>query len=44
LNNGYTDNFLRVRCVVPRVLSNTLTDARLLGFADDGALLAALED
>jgi threonylcarbamoyladenosine tRNA methylthiotransferase MtaB len=43
LNNGYTDNFLRVRCTVPRVLSNTITDARLLGFADDGALLAALE-
>jgi threonylcarbamoyladenosine tRNA methylthiotransferase MtaB len=43
LNNGYTDNFLRVRCTVPRVLTNTITDAQLLGFADDGALLAALE-
>ncbi len=43
LNNGYTDNFLRVRCTAPRVLSNTLTGARLLGFADDGTLLAELE-
>ncbi|MCS6871652.1 MAG: tRNA (N(6)-L-threonylcarbamoyladenosine(37)-C(2))-methylthiotransferase MtaB [Anaerolineae bacterium] len=43
INNGYTDNFLRVRCIVPHVLSNLLTDVQLVGFADDETLSAALE-
>jgi threonylcarbamoyladenosine tRNA methylthiotransferase MtaB len=43
INNGYTDNFLRVRCITPHVLSNALTDARLIGFDDDETLIAALE-
>ncbi|RMF49877.1 MAG: tRNA (N(6)-L-threonylcarbamoyladenosine(37)-C(2))-methylthiotransferase MtaB [Chloroflexota bacterium] len=43
INNGYTDNFLRVRCVVPHVLSNLLTDVQLEALAEDGALLGALE-
>ncbi|PJF31404.1 MAG: tRNA (N(6)-L-threonylcarbamoyladenosine(37)-C(2))-methylthiotransferase MtaB [Candidatus Thermofonsia Clade 1 bacterium] len=43
INNGYTDNFLRVRCITPHVLSNALTDVRLIGFDDDETLIAALE-
>jgi threonylcarbamoyladenosine tRNA methylthiotransferase MtaB len=43
VNNGYTDNFLRVRCTVPQVLSNTLSSAHLTGYeAESGALLAVL--
>jgi len=29
LNVGYTDNYIRVRCVHPRVLTNSITDAHL---------------
>ncbi|MFN7209978.1 MAG: tRNA (N(6)-L-threonylcarbamoyladenosine(37)-C(2))-methylthiotransferase MtaB [Aggregatilineales bacterium] len=43
INNGYTDNFLRVRCVVPHVLSNLLTDVQLVGLAEDQTLIGALE-
>ncbi|MFQ3535086.1 MAG: tRNA (N(6)-L-threonylcarbamoyladenosine(37)-C(2))-methylthiotransferase MtaB [Aggregatilineales bacterium] len=43
INNGYTDNFLRVRCIVPRVLSNALTETHLIGLAEDGALIGGLE-
>ncbi len=43
VNNGYTDNFLRVRCTVPQVLSNTLSGAHLAGYeAESGALIAVL--
>ncbi len=43
VNNGYTDNFLRVRCTVPQVLSNTLSSAHLTGYeSESGALLAVL--
>lgn len=34
LNVGYTDNYIRVRCVHPRVLTNHLINARLDAFGD----------
>ncbi len=43
INNGYTDNFLRVRCIVPHALSNALTETHLIGLAEDGALIGRLE-
>jgi len=35
VNLGYTDNYLRVRCVHPRVLSNLITDAELGTYEND---------
>lgn len=39
INLGYTDNYLRVRCVYPRVLSNLITDAELASY--ENGMLAA---
>jgi threonylcarbamoyladenosine tRNA methylthiotransferase MtaB len=35
LNVGYTDNYIRVGCVHPRVLTNQITPARLLRYERD---------
>jgi threonylcarbamoyladenosine tRNA methylthiotransferase MtaB len=32
INNGYTDNYLRVRCVVPDVLTNQINMVKLASF------------
>jgi threonylcarbamoyladenosine tRNA methylthiotransferase MtaB len=40
MNVGYTDNYIRARCVHPRVLTDHITPARLLHY-DDGQMQAA---
>lgn len=34
INVGYTDNYLRVRCIHPRALTNHVIEARLEGYVD----------
>ncbi len=38
INLGYTDNYIRVRCIHPRVLTNEVTPAQLLGY-ESGVML-----
>ena len=43
INNGYTDNFIRVRCIAPRVLTDNITEVRLSGWdAESGVMDAVL--
>ncbi|HVO42625.1 MAG TPA: tRNA (N(6)-L-threonylcarbamoyladenosine(37)-C(2))-methylthiotransferase MtaB [Aggregatilineales bacterium] len=43
VNSGYTDNYIRVRHITPRVLTNTITPARLLRYdADRGQMEGTL--
>jgi threonylcarbamoyladenosine tRNA methylthiotransferase MtaB len=39
VNGGYTSNYLRVRCIVPDVLTNRIAGARLTGYDADHAVL-----
>jgi threonylcarbamoyladenosine tRNA methylthiotransferase MtaB len=39
INSGYTDNYLRVRCVVPEVLTNQISMARLVNYDAQSALM-----
>jgi threonylcarbamoyladenosine tRNA methylthiotransferase MtaB len=42
LNVGYTDNYIRVRCIYPRVLTDQITPARLQHYnTDTGQMQAA---
>ncbi|MBX3085436.1 MAG: tRNA (N(6)-L-threonylcarbamoyladenosine(37)-C(2))-methylthiotransferase MtaB [Anaerolineae bacterium] len=41
INNGYTDNFIRVRCIAPRVLTDHITDARLLAWDASAGVMDA---
>lgn len=41
INNGYTDNFIRVRCIAPRVLTDHITDARLLAWDASAGVMEA---
>ena len=44
INVGYTDNYIRVRCTHPRVLSNHVTSARLVDYDDErGQMIAELD-
>ncbi len=40
MNVGYTDNYIRARCIHPRVLTDHITPTRLLHY-DDGQMQAA---
>jgi threonylcarbamoyladenosine tRNA methylthiotransferase MtaB len=43
INNGYTDNFIRVRCIAPRILTDHITDAHLTAWdANAGGMDATL--
>jgi threonylcarbamoyladenosine tRNA methylthiotransferase MtaB len=43
VNNGYTENFIRVRCTAPRILTDQITEAHLLAWdADAGVMDATL--
>jgi threonylcarbamoyladenosine tRNA methylthiotransferase MtaB len=44
INVGYTDNYIRVRCVHPRVLTDEITAARLIIYENDAMLAAPLID
>lgn len=35
MNVGYTDNYIRVKCIHPRVLTNHITDAHLIHYDDE---------
>jgi threonylcarbamoyladenosine tRNA methylthiotransferase MtaB len=39
INSGYTDNYLRVRCVAPEILTNAISEARLVGYDAETALI-----
>jgi threonylcarbamoyladenosine tRNA methylthiotransferase MtaB len=39
INGGYTSNYLRVRCIVPDVLTNRIGGARLTGYDADNAVM-----
>jgi threonylcarbamoyladenosine tRNA methylthiotransferase MtaB len=40
INVGYTDNYIRVRCVHPRVLTDRITSARMLAYEQDAMMVA----
>ncbi len=39
INSGYTGNYIRVGCVVPEVLTNQITETRLISYDADKALM-----
>lgn len=39
INNGYTDNFLRVRLISPQALTNRITSVARLRFADEHGIM-----
>jgi threonylcarbamoyladenosine tRNA methylthiotransferase MtaB len=41
INNGYTDNFIRVRCIAPRVLTDQITETRLVVWDVDAGVMDA---
>jgi threonylcarbamoyladenosine tRNA methylthiotransferase MtaB len=42
INSGYTDNYLRVRMIVPRVLTNAITPVQLLSYDQDQGVIDGL--
>ncbi len=42
INVGYTDNYLRVRCITPEVLTNTVRPARLLALHPDSGMISGV--
>ncbi len=42
VNSGYTSNYLRVRAVVPEVLTNQITDTQLVGCDDQAVMQGVL--
>ncbi len=39
VNSGYTDNYIRVGCIVPEVLTNRITHVRLTGYDAERSLM-----
>jgi threonylcarbamoyladenosine tRNA methylthiotransferase MtaB len=39
INSGYTDNYLRVRCITPEVLTNQISEAQLIRYDTEAALM-----
>ncbi len=42
VNNGYTDNYLRVRCILPEVLTNRITPVTLTSYDAEQGIMQGL--